>query len=126
MIRVYRTLATSEESLWEEPVVGVVAPGTVMVVLFMPLEPAAPGGPGGTGVDVVVLLPWINCDAGGNCTGLTNTMMQAMATRHPPAMARTLRLRSVAPSRAARKKPLSRKNRTMLTELRTPRAYQTP
>ncbi len=47
-------------------------------------------------------------------------MMQAMATRHPPASPSNLRLRSVEPSRAARKKPLSRKKRAMLTELLTP------
>jgi hypothetical protein len=37
-----------------------------------------------------------------------------------------LRLRSTAPMRAARKKPLKRRNSTMLTELLTAPAYQPP
>ena len=60
----------------------------------------------------------------GSCTGVRKTMMQTTATRQPPAMASSLRLCSSAPSRTDRKKPLSKKKRTMLTELFTRPAYQ--
>ncbi len=60
----------------------------------------------------------------GNCTGVRKTMTHTTATRQPPAMASSLRLCSNAPSRALRKKPLSKKKRTMLTELFTRPAYQ--
>jgi len=55
----------------------------------------------------------------GSLTGVRKTMMQTTATRHAPATATALRLCSMAASKANRKKPLSRKNRAMLTELRT-------
>ena len=98
----------------------VTAPGTVTLVGVMPSDPAAPGGPGGAVVVVVVGVPCRSTDVGGNWMGFRKMMMQAIATKHPPANASNLRLRSVEPSRAARKKPLSRKNRAMLTELLTP------
>ncbi len=60
----------------------------------------------------------------GSSTGVRNTMMQTTATRQPPAIASNLRLRSIAPRRIARKNPLSRKNKTMLTELFTSSGYQ--
>jgi len=47
-------------------------------------------------------------------------MMQTMAARQPPASAMSFRLLSMEPSNAARKKPLNRRNRAMLTELLTP------
>lgn len=46
--------------------------------------------------------------------------MQTTATRQPPASKSSFRLCSIAPNKRARKKPLSKKNRTMLTELFTP------
>jgi hypothetical protein len=46
-------------------------------------------------------------------------MMQTTATKQTPAIAAALRLCSMAASRVNRKKPLSRKNSAMLTELRT-------
>ncbi len=55
----------------------------------------------------------------GNCTGVRNTMMHTTATRQPPASSSNLRLCSMAPRRTARKKPLNRKKRAMLTELCT-------
>lgn len=61
----------------------------------------------------------------GSSTGVSKTMMTTIAARHAPAMARSLRLRSRALKRTARKKPLSKKNRAMLTELFTLPAYQT-
>lgn len=60
----------------------------------------------------------------GNSTGVRNTMMQTIATRHPPAIPSNLRLCSSAPRRTAKKNPLSRKKRTMLTELFTRPGYQ--
>jgi hypothetical protein len=73
---------------------------------------------------VVVVDPYRRVRSDGSCTGLTNTMMQAKTTRQAAAMPSSLRLRCSAPSRAARKKPLNRKNRMMLTELLTAPAYQ--
>jgi hypothetical protein len=60
----------------------------------------------------------------GSSTGVRNTMMQTTATRQPPATPSNLRLCSIAPRRAAKKNPLSRKKRTMLTELFTNPGYQ--
>ena len=75
-------------------------------------------------VVVVELLPrprWID----GNWTGVRNTMMQTTATRQPPASSSNFLLCSMAPRRTAKKKPLKRKKRTMLTELFTAaKAYQ--
>jgi len=76
--------------------------------------------------EVVVVVLCTNSESDGNCTGLTNTMMQTRTTRQAPAIPSSLRLRSMAPTRAARKKPLNRKNNTMLTELLTGPAYQNP
>jgi len=77
-----------------------------------------------TAVVVVELLPrprWIE----GSCTGVRNTMMQTTATKQPPASSSNFLLCSMAPRRTARKKPLKRKKRTMLTELFTAaKAYQ--
>jgi hypothetical protein len=61
---------------------------------------------------------------GGSCTGVRNTMTQTTTTRKAPEIPSNLRLCSMAPKRAVRKKPLSNKNRTMLTELFTRPAYQ--
>jgi hypothetical protein len=55
----------------------------------------------------------------GSSTGVRKTMMQTTAAKQPAATPRSLRLCSIAPSRMARKKPLSKKKRTMLTELFT-------
>ena len=89
-------------------------------------RPARPSGRrcGASAVVVVVVVPSAS-ESDGNWTGLTNTMMQTRTTRQAPAMPSSLRLRSTAPTRAARKKPLKRKNNTMLTELLTRPAYQT-
>ena len=55
----------------------------------------------------------------GSSTGVRKTMMQTTSANQPAATPRSLRLCSIAPSRMARKKPLSKKKRTMLTELFT-------
>ena len=68
-------------------------------------------------VDVVVIRARASSD--GSCTGVRKTMTQTTATRQPPRSPSSLRLCSSAPSRADRKKPLSKKKRTMLTELFT-------
>lgn len=75
---------------------------------------------------VVVVVPLTSSRSDGSCTGLTNTMMQTRAATQAPAIPNNLRLRSMAPIRAARNKPLKRRNNTMLTELLTGPAYQTP
>jgi len=62
----------------------------------------------------------------GRSTGVRKTMMQTTAARHAPATPSSLPLCSMAPRRTARKKPLSKKNKAMLTELFTPPAYQKP
>ena len=111
----------------EAPVVLVVpAPAAPVVLVAVALvEPVAPASSEAV-VDVVLLVPNINCRAGGNWTGLRNTMMQASTTRQAPATLSSFLFRSTAPNRAARKKPLRRKNNAMLTELLTRPAYQTP
>jgi len=60
----------------------------------------------------------------GRSTGVRKTMMQTTATRQPAATASSLRLCSSAANRTARKNPLIKKNRAMLTELLTRPAYQ--
>jgi hypothetical protein len=62
----------------------------------------------------------------GNCTGVRNTMMHTTATRKPAAIAKSLRLCSMAPSKSDKNKPLRRKNKAMLTELLTRPGYQNP
>jgi len=61
---------------------------------------------------------------GGNCTGVRKTITQTIPTSRTPASPRNLRLCSSAPRSAVRKKPLSSRKRTMLTEVFTPSAYQ--
>jgi len=62
----------------------------------------------------------------GSSTGVRKTMMQTTAARQAPDTASSLPLCSMAPRRSERKKPLSKKNRAMLTELFTLPAYQNP
>jgi len=105
---------------------GVVVVGTTAVVAVVDevTGVAVPGdASAGERIMVVVVEPYRNVRSDGNWMGFTNTMMQASTTRHAPAMPSSLRLRWSAPSRAARKKPLNKKNRMMLTELLTPPAY---
>ncbi len=87
--------------------------------------PAGAAPPDPLVVDVVLVVPCRSTENDGSWTGLTNTMMQTRTTRQAPAIPSNLRLRSTAPTKAARKKPLKRKNNTMLTELLTRPAYQT-
>lgn len=61
---------------------------------------------------------------GGNCTGVRKTMMQTTAARHATATASSLRLRSIAPKRVLKNRPLRSRKRAMLTELFTRPAYQ--
>jgi hypothetical protein len=98
----------------------VVAAGAIVGAgpVVVPVAGSVRSSPGGPMVEVVDV-PWMSPDSVGICTGFTNTMMHAMTTRHAPAAPSSLRLRSMAPMRAARKKPLRRKNRTMLTEFLT-------
>jgi hypothetical protein len=92
-------------------VVLVAVTGTTLVAVAGRTVVAVPGS--------VVEVPWTIWSSDGNWPGLRNTMMQAMATRQPPAMPNSFRLRSVEPSSAAMKNPLNKKNRAMLTELLT-------
>jgi predicted SnoaL-like aldol condensation-catalyzing enzyme len=62
----------------------------------------------------------------GSSTGVRSTMINTTAAKQPPAAPSNLRLCSSAPRSAVRKKALSKKKRTMLTELFTNPGYQNP
>jgi len=58
-------------------------------------------------------------------TGVRNTMIRTTAARQPAATPSNFRLCSRAPRSTVRNRPLSKKKRTMLTELFTHPGYQT-
>jgi len=76
------------------------------------------------GTKTALAVPSRREESEGSWTGRTNTMMQTRTASRAPATASNRRFRSIEPSRVAKKKPLSRKKRTMLTELFTRTAYQ--